>query len=72
MFTKEEIRMSREDCFIYPEQKIGIKSYVEMQQIKYYDKNNWVKIFEFMAEDMFVLQSNLKEILPVLKEKLRK
>ncbi len=46
--------------------------YVEMQDVKYYNKNNWVMIFEFMAENMFTLQSNLEEILPVLKEKFGK
>lgn len=40
----------------------------ELKGIHFYDKEYWAGIFKFMAENMFQLQTNLNEILPLLKE----
>lgn len=37
----------------------------------FHNKDHWNEIFRFMASNMYQLQSNLKEILPILEEKLR-
>ena len=41
----------------------------ELKGIHFYNKEDWTEVFKFMAENMYRLQTNLNEILPLLKEK---
>jgi len=57
------------DDFKLPEGKIVSRIYMEMQGLNYYDTDSWPEIFNFMAENMYLLQTNFIEIQPILDEK---
>jgi len=60
------------DEFILPEGKMVSRIYTEMVGVKFHNRDNWLYIFKFMVENMFILQSNFLDIQPILREKFGK
>ncbi|MBI9066840.1 MAG: DUF4268 domain-containing protein [Salinivirgaceae bacterium] len=52
--------------------KIVSRIYKELPEITYHNKDNWPKIFEFMASNMYLLQSNFEVIHDLFKDKFGK
>ncbi|MDA3892300.1 MAG: DUF4268 domain-containing protein [Salinivirgaceae bacterium] len=61
-----------DDEFVLPEGKVVARVYVEWEGIKYHNRDNWPKIFKFMAENMYVLQNNFLDIQDIMIEKFGK
>lgn len=61
-----------DDEFVLPEGKTVSRLYVEWDGIKYHNKDNWPKIYKFMAENMHQLQCNFLDIHDILKERFGK
>ena len=61
-----------DDEFKLPEGKMVSRMYVELNDVKYHNRDNWPTIFKFMAENMYQLQSNFLDIHDLLKERFGK
>lgn len=48
-----------------------MRIYCELTGVTFHNRDNWPEIFTFMAENMWRLQNNFEEILPVLEEKFK-
>jgi hypothetical protein len=59
-----------DDCKL-PVGKSVMRVYCELTGVNFHNRDNWPGIFNFMAGSMYRLQTNLKEILPVLEEKFK-
>ncbi|MCK9209087.1 MAG: DUF4268 domain-containing protein [Salinivirgaceae bacterium] len=51
--------------------KTVTRIYKSLQGCNYHNQDHWNMIFHFMATNMYQLQNNLSDILPVLKENLK-
>lgn len=61
-----------EEEFELPEGKTVSRMFIELEGLKYHNRDNWPKIYKFMAENMYQLQSNFLDIHDILKEKFSK
>ncbi len=59
------------DSFKLESGKVVCRIYTHCD-LSFHDRDKWPAIFEFMAHNMFGLQENFKEILPIFKEKFGK
>jgi len=57
------------DEFILPEGKVVSRVYIELEEIKYHNRDNWPELFKFMAKNMYQLQLNFLDIEPIFKNK---
>lgn len=60
-----------EEEVVLLENKKVAQIYTELLGVTYHNKDKWPQIFEFMASNMFQLQSNFELIHDVLKEKFK-
>jgi hypothetical protein len=60
-----------DDSFKLESGKLVCRIYKDFD-LSFHDRDKWPAIFEFMAHNMFGLQENFKEILPIFKEKFGK
>ncbi len=58
--------------YVLPGNKIVSRIYTELKGLKFQKDDNWPEIFKFMAENMYQLQSNFIEILPLIEDKYGK
>ena len=56
-----------EECVTVEGKKVS-RIGIELKGVQFFNKDHWPGIFKFMAENMFRLQTNLNEILPLLKK----
>lgn len=61
-----------EEEFELPEGKTVSRVFVEWEGVKYHNRDNWPKIYKFMAENMYQLQTNFLDIHDIFKEKFGK
>lgn len=61
-----------DDEFELPEGKIVSRMFIEWEGIKYHNRDNWPKIYKYMAENMYQFQSNFLDIHEIMKEKFGK
>jgi hypothetical protein len=66
-----EARLNWEETFRLKEGKNVSRVYIGITEYNFHSRDHWKEIFHFMATNMYRLQSNLKELLPILEETLR-
>lgn len=59
-----------EDDFIKDEGVVVSRVLTENNEFNFHNKDHWPDIYKFMAKNMYQLQCNVEEILPILKETL--
>lgn len=61
-----------ESDYFLKEGKSVARIYIEQIGLSYYNRNNWPEIFKFMAKNMYRLQTNVLDVLDILREKYGK
>jgi len=59
-----------EDDFIKEEKVVVSRAFIENDAYNFHNRDHWSDIYKFMVVNMYQLQSNIEEILPILKENL--
>jgi hypothetical protein len=59
-----------DDCYLIGGKPV-MRVYCELSGLSFHNPDNWPQIFNFMANSMLLLQTNFKEILPVLEDKFK-
>jgi hypothetical protein len=57
--------------FVLKEGKTVSRIYYGIEQFNFHNREHWKDIFEFMAQHMYLLQRNVKDIFPILEEVIK-
>ncbi len=68
LFDGIETEWEWDDSFTLESGKRVGRVFIELP-ISFHNRDSWPEIFSFMATNMYQLQTNFQEILPILKEK---
>jgi len=66
-----EERLIWDENVLLREGKTVSQIYIINNSYNFHNKDHWKDIFIFMATNMYRIQTNLKELLPILEETLR-
>ncbi len=57
------------DDYMKEEKKEVSRILIESSEYNFHNRDHWVDLYKFMATNMYQLQSNLVDVLPILREK---
>jgi hypothetical protein len=62
------IELIWDEKYLLPEGKEVKRIYCKYEKLSFHNPDNWPVIYAFMAENMWLLQQNLQDILPIMQE----